>query len=163
LLDDQWALVEVGAQQLSTYLALAAAMGDRLEERAWTQITTALALIEYDERGTEGHDAFAAYARSILKPVAERLGWTSKPNETPGIQNLRRVVLEDLGDWGDPQTISEARKRFAAFLADRGSDGRAKGPAPRWCGQCKGRWNGSTSAARSQIRARTRRWPVPAG
>ena len=119
LLDDQWALVEVGAQELPTYLALAAGMGDRLEERAWTQITTALGAIEYDERGTAGHDAFAAYARSILKPVAERLGWTSKADETPGIRNLRRVVLEDLGDWGDPQTIAEARKRFAAFVRDR--------------------------------------------
>jgi aminopeptidase N len=123
LLDDQWALVEVGAQELPTYLALASAMGDRLEERAWTQITTALGLIEYDERGTVGHDAFATYARSLLKPIAEQLGWTSKPNETPAIQNLRRVVLEDLGDWADPQTIAEARKRFAAFVTDRSSIG----------------------------------------
>jgi aminopeptidase N len=119
LLDDQWALVEVGAQDLSTYLALADAMGNRLEERAWTQITEALHTIEFDERGTPGHDAFAAYARSILRPMADQLGWTSKPGETPGIQNLRRVVLVDLGDWGDPQTIAEARKRFAAFVADR--------------------------------------------
>jgi aminopeptidase N len=119
LLDDQWALVEVGAQDLPTYLALANAMGDRLEERAWTQITRALGTIEFDERGGSGHDAFADYARSILKPVADRLGWTSKPNDTPGIQSLRRTVLEDLGDWADLQTIAEARKRFSAFLADR--------------------------------------------
>jgi aminopeptidase N len=119
LLDDQWALVEVGAQELPTYLALASAMGDRLEERAWTQITMALGTIEYDERGSSGHDAFAAYARSLVRPVADQLGWTSKPDETPGIQNLRRTMLEDLGDWGDAQTIAEARKRFAAFVSDR--------------------------------------------
>jgi aminopeptidase N len=123
LLDDQWALVEAGAQDLPTYLALASSMGERLEERAWTQITMALGTIEYDERGTPGHDAFAAYARSIVKPVADQLGWTSKPDETPGIQNLRRAVLKDLGDWGDAQTIAEARKRFAAFVADRGAIG----------------------------------------
>ncbi len=123
LLDDQWALVEAAAQELPSYLALASSMGARLEERAWTQITTALGIIEYAERGTPGHDAFAQYARSIIKPVADQLGWASKPDETPGVRKLRRTVLADLGAWGDPQTIAEARKRFAAFVLDRGAIG----------------------------------------
>jgi aminopeptidase N len=121
LLDDQWALVEAGLQGLPTYLALASAMGPDPEERAWTQVTEALGTIEYAARGTPGHDAFAAYARSILKPLAARLGWESKPDETPGTQKLRRRVLTDLGAWGDPEAIAEARKRFAAFVADRGT------------------------------------------
>ena len=28
-------------------------------------------------------------------------------------------MLSDLGEWGDPQVIAEARKRFAAFVNDR--------------------------------------------
>jgi len=119
LLDDQWALVEAGQQKLPAYLALASAMGADLDERAWNQITDALGTIEYDERGTPGHEAFAAYVRSIIKPVAERLGWDAKADETPGLQKLRRTVIEDLGSWGDPDVIAEARKRFAAFVADR--------------------------------------------
>jgi aminopeptidase N len=121
LLDDQWALVESGRQPLGNYLALASDMGDDLDERAWQQIAEALGTIEYDERGTPGHDAYAAYARTVLKPVADRLGWDSKPDETPGIQKLRRTVLGDLGSWGDPQVIAEARQRFAAFVKDHGS------------------------------------------
>src|SRR6202008_3869362 len=35
----------------------------------------------------------------------------------------RRTVLEDLGDWGDEQTVAEARRRFAAFETDRHSIG----------------------------------------
>ena len=119
LLDDQWALVQSGAQKLPTYLALASSMGSDLDERAWTQITGALGTIEYDERGNPGHDAFTAYARNLLKPVAERLGWDSKAEETPGIQKLRRSVLGDLGEWGAAEVLAEARKRFAAFLKDR--------------------------------------------
>jgi aminopeptidase N len=118
LLDDQWALVDAGQQKLPTYLALAASMGDDLDERAWTEITDALGTIEFAERGTPGHEAFAAYARTILKPVGDRLGWDAKPDETPGIRNLRHTVLRDLGAWGDPQIVAEARKRFAAFAAD---------------------------------------------
>jgi aminopeptidase N len=119
LLDDQWALVQAGAQKLPTYLALASSMGSNLDERAWTQILGALGEIEYDERGTPGHDAFAAYACGIIKPVAKRLGWDANADEPPGIQKIRRAVLSDLGDWGDDAVIAEARKRFAAFLKDR--------------------------------------------
>jgi aminopeptidase N len=118
LLDDQWALVQAGQQKLSTYLALAASMGGDLDERAWGQITDALGIIEYAERGTPGHDAFTAYARALIKPAADRLGWESKADETPGIQKLRRTLLSDLGAWGDPAAIAEARRRFASFVAD---------------------------------------------
>jgi aminopeptidase N len=83
LLDDQWALVEAGAASLHDYLALVAGMGASLDVRAWEQITEALQTIEYDERGTPGHDAFAVFARSVLKPVVDRLGWDGKPDETP--------------------------------------------------------------------------------
>jgi aminopeptidase N len=119
LLDDQWALVEAGQQQLGRYLALVSSMGTDLDERAWSQIADALGVIEYDERGTPGHDAFAAFARSILRPVADRLGWDNKPEETPGRQRLRRTVIGDLGGWGDQEIVAEAHKRFAAFLTDR--------------------------------------------
>jgi aminopeptidase N len=119
LLDDQWALVEARRTELPTYLALASAMGGDLDVRAWGQIAEALGTIEYDERGTPGHDAFAAYARSILKPVADRLGWAAGPDETPALQTLRRTVLQYLGTWGDQDVISEARKRFTAFAHDR--------------------------------------------
>jgi hypothetical protein len=79
LLDDQWALVESGTEELGTYLALAASMGVDLDTRIWEHIAAALATIEYDERGTSGHAAFAAYARSIIQPVASRLGWDARP------------------------------------------------------------------------------------
>ena len=121
LLDDQWALVEAGTAQLPTYLALASGMGDDLDARAWEQIAESLGTIEYDERGTPGHDALAAYARSVLKPVANRLGWDAKPEETPAVQTLRRTVLQDLGVWGDQGMITEAQKRFSAFARDRGA------------------------------------------
>ena len=121
LLDDQWALAEAGIRPLSSYLALVSALGDTQNQRAWEQVTGALADIEHDERGTPGHAAFLAYARSVIKPLADRLGWDGKADESPGIQRLRRVVLGDLGAWGDAGVIAEARQRFAAFGADHAS------------------------------------------
>lgn len=119
LLDDEWALVGSGGEPLSDYLALIAAMGEDLDTRAWQQITGALETIEYDARGSPGHDAVAAYARSVAAPVFARLGWSSKPGETPDVQQLRRTLIADLGAWGNTAVIDEARRRFDAFVRDR--------------------------------------------
>jgi aminopeptidase N len=119
LLDDSWALVLAGEQPLGNYLALAAAMGSDSNSRAWQQIAGALDSIEHDERGSAGHAAFAALARSLIAPMAVRLGWDAREGETPDVQELRRALLADLGAWGDPQVLAEARRRFAAFVADQ--------------------------------------------
>jgi aminopeptidase N len=119
LLDDSWALVLAGDLPLGNYLALASAMGTDADSRAWEQIAAALGSIEHDERGGAGHEAFAALARAIIKPMADRLGWDARPEETPDVQQLRRTLLGDLGAWGDPQVSAEARRRFTAFAADQ--------------------------------------------
>jgi aminopeptidase N len=118
LLDDQWALVDAGKAPLGTYLALASGMGSNLDARAWEQIAGSLRVIEHGERGSPGHDAFAAYARSVLKPAADQLGWDARAGETPAVQSLRRTVIGELGSWGDAATLAEARRRFASFVHD---------------------------------------------
>jgi len=121
LLDDQWALVESGMAPLKSYLALAAGMHDNLDVRAWQQITGALSVVEYAERGSPGHDGFAAFARSLLKPAAQRLGWQARADETPDVTSLRQTLIADLGSWGDADTIAEAKRRFEGFLEDHRS------------------------------------------
>jgi aminopeptidase N len=96
-------------------------MGSDLDTTAWTQIAGALATIEYAERGSVGHDAFAAYARSVLMPVFEHLGWRATPAETPDVAKLRQTAIRELGRFGDAAIIGEARRRFAAFVLDRKS------------------------------------------
>ncbi len=118
LLDDQWALVGSGEAPLQSFLALASSMGADRDTRAWQQIVRALAIIEYDERGTPGHQAFAAYARELIKPVADQLRWDAVPAETPDVADLRDTLLRDLSTWGDQATIDEAHRRFAAFVKD---------------------------------------------
>ena len=118
LLDDQWALVGSGEESLQSFLSLASSMGADRDARAWQQIVQALAIIEYAERGSPGHQAFAAYARALIKPVADELGWDAAPQETPDVGDLRGTLLRDLSRWDDQATIGEARRRFAAFIQD---------------------------------------------
>ena len=115
LLDDQWALVQAAQQKLDRYLGLASAMGAELNDRAWTQIIEALGQIETYERGTAGHEGFSGYARSILAPVAAKLGWDTRPGESASLLHLRREVIRQLGEWGAPEIVNEAKRRFDAY------------------------------------------------
>jgi len=118
LLDDQWALVQSSAAPLPSYLALASAMGADTDSRAWLQISEALSSVDDALRGASTRSAFSAYARSLVQPLASRLGWNAQPGEGPDIQSLRRRLLRDLGKWGDAQTLATARQRFALLSKD---------------------------------------------
>jgi len=119
LLDDSWALALAGEQSLGGYLALASAMGKDRDSRAWEQIAASLSTLEHYERGSRGHAAFAAFARSMVRPLAESLGWDPQPGETPDVARLRHTLYADLGAWDDGRVLAEARRRFARFVADR--------------------------------------------
>jgi aminopeptidase N len=103
---------------LARYLALPRAQGGDLDSRAWRQIAAALGTIEFDERGTPGHEAFAAYARSLLAPLAQRLGWQAQTGENAAVGQLRNTVLLDLGSWGDTSILQQAHRRFEQFRSD---------------------------------------------
>ena len=118
LLDDQWALVHAERQPLKAYLALASAMGDNTDLRAWEQITESLETIEHAMRTSPKHDAYRAYARAVLAKPFARLGFDGKPGDSTDVARLRRTLIADLGAWGDPTVVEESRRRFALFLKD---------------------------------------------
>ncbi len=121
MLGDQWNLVRIGAAPLPSYLALANAMGANRNARAWQDIVGALAELENDTRGTAQHDAFTAYARTIVAPLVASLGWDAKPGETVATGELRRSAINALGAWGDPEVVAEARTRFERSVTDPAS------------------------------------------
>ena len=117
MLEDQWALVRVGQAPLSSYLALANAMGAERSATAWEQIVGALAALERDTRGTPQHDPVASYARTLIAPLLGVLGWDAQPGEPVATGKLRRSVIGAMGTFGDPATIAEARTRFDRAVA----------------------------------------------
>ena len=121
MLYDQWALVRVGRAPLATFVALANAMGNDRNEHAWATIVAALKSLERDTRGTPQHDAMTAYARTMLTPLAGALGWEPRAGESVEAGELRRTLLTALGDFGDPATVAEARKRFEGAVGEGGS------------------------------------------
>jgi aminopeptidase N len=65
-----------------------------------------------------GLAAFRAFARARLAPAFARIGWDPKPGESENTAILRRTLVKTLAQLDDPAVVTEARRRFAALLAN---------------------------------------------
>jgi aminopeptidase N len=118
LLADSWALVEAGRSDATDFFDLMDNLSANVSRAVWDQVIRTLSRIDQLERGRPGRAAFWAYARAKLKPVFERVGWERKAEEPSDRALLRARLIRTLGDFGDEAVVSEAKRRFAAFLAN---------------------------------------------
>jgi ERAP1-like C-terminal domain len=118
LASDTWALVEADRRQIADYLKLQETFRDDNSLALWEQITATLSFIDSLYLGNKERPAFQAYARSLLKPVLDRVGWEPKPNEEAARGLLRVDLIAKLGEFADQDVISAAREHFRKFLAD---------------------------------------------
>lgn len=118
LLYDSIALGKAGLVAMSSFLELA----DHAEINAEPVVSDALAdqfsSIDYYYEGLPGQSSYRAFARARLNPVLARLGWEAHAGEPDNEAVLRATILTTLGELDDAVVIAEARRRFAAFLAD---------------------------------------------
>ena len=122
LLMDTWASVRVGHEPVGDYLTLA--------ESAQTEPSTAvlylvLAQLNNISRYLVNDDDRAAYqfwVRKTLDPLAKRISWVPKPDESADQNDLRPSLLTSLGDSGhDPEAIAEAQMLTQQALQDSSS------------------------------------------
>jgi aminopeptidase N len=118
LLADSWALVEAGRSDATDFFDLMDNLSANVSRAVWDQVIRTLSRIDHLERGRPGRAAFWAYARAKLKPVFERVGWERKAEEPSDRALLRARLIRTLGDFGDEAVVSEAKRRFGAFLAN---------------------------------------------
>jgi aminopeptidase N len=119
LLGDVWAMAEAGRETPDKFLELTKQLNGETELVVWTQVLGSLRDIDDLERGAADRPAFRTYARGLLNPVLARVGWDAKPDDTPDVVLLRSSLIRTLGRFEDPAVVAEARKRFAAFVADQ--------------------------------------------
>jgi aminopeptidase N len=119
LLGDVWAMAEAGRGTPDQFLELTKQLNGETELVVWTQVLGSLREIDDLERGAADRPAFRAYARGLLNPVLAQVGWDAKPDDTPDVVLLRSSLIRTLGRFEDPAVVAEARKRFAAFVADQ--------------------------------------------
>lgn len=118
LLADTWALVEAGRAGAPAFLELTKQLAQESELAVWTRAIAALRRIDDLERGAPGREAFRAYARRVVQPVLDRLGWDPRPDEektAPLAPVLRALAIGTLGRFGDDAVTAIARQRFEAL------------------------------------------------
>jgi len=120
LYGDNWAAVVAGHKRLEAHLALAEALaaaptGD--DPDLWAQVTGPLALLDLAV-GDDAREDLAAYARLLLGPVLDRIGWDPGPGDAQRTPTLRAQLIASLGILGaDPEVRRRAHDMFRADRA----------------------------------------------
>lgn len=121
LLTDSWALVQANRAPLSLYLGVADGLTNLTELGEREQLINTFDYINRLLLGQPCRRSFQQFARSMLRPSFDALGWEPKEQEGPKAANLRPSLIQILGDLGDPELVGACRERFHRFLNDAGS------------------------------------------
>ena len=118
LLSDTWALIQANRAPLAMYTGLVAKLPGSPDLPQWDQVIYVFDFINRLFVGQPGRNQFQEYARSVLRPIFDQLGWEPKPDESSNAGTLRGSLIGLLGDVGDVDIINGCRERFQRFLTD---------------------------------------------
>ena len=121
LLSDAWALVQAGRAPASLYFGFVEKLPASTEVAEREQIINVLDFINRLLVGNPEREKFQRYARSLLRPTFETLGWEPKDGESPTAGNLRASLINALGDLNDPEIIASCRASFEKYIVNPAS------------------------------------------
>jgi aminopeptidase N len=118
LLSDAWALVQASRAPLAHYLDLLEKLPNKTELAEHEQIMHVFDFINRLLAAEPQRKEFQKYARSILRPSFEQVGWEPKSGERVKIASLRASLIKSLGDLDDKEIVAGCRERFQKYLTD---------------------------------------------
>ena len=121
LLSDGWALVQADRASVSRYFELVEKLPASTEIAEREQIINVVDFINGLLGPSPERERFQKYARSLMRPTFDTLGWEPKEGEQPTAGNLRASLINTLGDLNDAEIIAGCRERFKRYLANPAS------------------------------------------
>jgi aminopeptidase N len=118
LLSDAWALVQAKRAPIAVYFELVEKLPASTELAEREQIIHVLDFVNRLLSGSSEQEKFQRYARSLLRPTLDAVGWEAKPDEQPATQNLRASLITALGNLNDSEIVANCRQRFKAFVSN---------------------------------------------
>ncbi len=116
LLSDAWAFVQEGRQPLSFYTDLVDRLPPSTALAVREQIINAFNSIDHLLIGTAEQERFRRYARGVLRPTLDALGFQPKADEPATASLLRASLVQQLGLFGDENVIKTSRQNFDNYL-----------------------------------------------
>jgi puromycin-sensitive aminopeptidase len=121
LQSDAYALAKAGRIPASAYLNLVEAYSNENDASVASDLAAALNALDNLLSTEIFHTAYQAFGRRVFKPIGDRAGWDARTNEGHRDALLRSTALAQLGHFEDEATLSEARRRFDAYVEDPSS------------------------------------------
>jgi puromycin-sensitive aminopeptidase len=119
LLGDQWALIQSGEGAIGEFLDTLLAFAPNGERAVVEEAAAYLSALSDKIVGNADREAFAALAKKVLEPHADRLGWTGGGDEE---RLARSTVLWALGSIAMPaDLLAEAAAKLTQYLGNPGS------------------------------------------
>ena len=118
LLCDTWALTQANRAPIAVYFELVERLPASTELAEREQIIHVLDFINRLLSGSSEQEEFQRYARSLLRPTFDAVGWETKPGEQTATANLRASLITALGNLNDPKIVANCREHFKAYLAN---------------------------------------------
>src|SRR5437764_8285932 len=118
LLSDGWALVQANRAPVSLYLDLVEKLPTKTELAEREQIMHVFDFIHRLLAGESQREQFQKYARSVLRPSFEEVGWEPKSGEPVKLGSLRASLIRALADLDDKELVAGCRDRFQKYLID---------------------------------------------
>jgi puromycin-sensitive aminopeptidase len=110
LVDDAWATVVAGDSAIGSFLDMVQALGDEDDLPVWQAILTGLSWCDRFVEGTP-REGFRRFARDLVRPAFDRLGWEARDGEPDLQRALRGQLVAALGVLGnDPETQAMTRE-----------------------------------------------------
>ncbi|PYL68500.1 MAG: aminopeptidase [Verrucomicrobia bacterium] len=118
LLGDTWALVQANRAPVALYFDSEEKLPASTELAEREQIVHVLDFINRLLSGSPEQEKFQQYARSLLLPTLDAVGWEAKSDEKPATAILRASLITALGNLNDPKIVANCRERFKAFVTN---------------------------------------------
>jgi len=118
LLTDAWAMVQAKRAPLSLYLGLVEKLPTKTELAEREQIMLVFEFINRLLASEPKRAEFQKYARSILRPSLDAVGWEPKSGEPVKIALLRASLITTLGNLDDKEIVVGCRERFQKYVAE---------------------------------------------
>ena len=127
IISDAFALSYAGLTPVTRYLRLLPFYANEAHSVAWDEIVATLGALRsaWYEEPADVTEGLRKLAVKLFAPRAHSLGWEFAAGEAHGEALLRSLLVAAAGRAGDERVVSEAKERFARFVA---GDGKAVHP-----------------------------------
>ncbi len=112
IIRDLFALSEAGVISTTDTLQFLTAYKNEDNLTVWTEIALGITKLQRILVGTKAHQKLNGLVIELLSPLHKRLSWNKVKDEPYNDALLRPIVISLLGEAGDKQILSEAKKLF---------------------------------------------------